>query len=343
MLMWLGFLLFHQDLYESNLKMENTGFMDVVNSRAQRMDMICKDKFYDGKGNTLRVSHLYWLQNLNIAYCPIFKSATSTWRNHLINLLNLTHGPIEKNQKNDKGEKRRVQMHDTLLYLGAVNPKSRDWINYIKELPAQNNFTGFMVVRHPFERLVSAYRDKLERNNLKEPFYYEKFGKHFVEKYREMAIEALGEEYFSKENNFGTPIKVFDNRRPNADLPSFWEFAQSVIDKYKIDEHWVPINEYCSICSPTTLKAFHYILKFEELSTEEAYFLEHCHWNISEDKVVKLNVNHPDDMPGDKLSQMYFSVLSKTQITQLYEIYELDFLLFNYTFQINDLILPPRK
>ncbi len=163
------------------------------------------------------------------------------------------------------------------------------------------------------------------------------------EKYREMAITALGKEYFNKENNFGTPVKVSDNRRPNADLPSFWEFAQSAIDKYKLDEHWAPISAFCSICSLTTLKAFRYILKFEELSTEEAHFVEHCRWNISEDKVVKLNVNHPDDMTGDKLTQVYFSVLSKKQIKGLYELYELDFLLFNYTFQIDDLILPPTE
>ena len=50
-----------------------------------------------------------------------------------------------------------------------------------------------------------------------------------------------------------------------------------------------------------------------------------------EDKVVKLNVNHPEDMPGDEITHLYFSVLSKKQITSLYEIYELDFLLFNYT------------
>ena len=84
-------------------------------------------------------------------------------------------------------------------------------------------------------------------------------------------------------------------------------------------------------------------MKFEELSTEEAYFLKHCNWNIREDKVVKLNVNRPNDIPGDKLTNVYFSVLSKQQIKSLYKIYELDFLLFDYTFEINDLILPPTE
>ena len=100
-----------------------------------------------------------------------------------------------------------------------------------------------MVVRHPLERLVSAYRSKIERNNVVEPYYYETYGKHFVKKYRERATRALGKDYFRKSDNFGTAVKVNDNRRPNSDLPSFWGFSQDVIDRYKLDEHWVPINE----------------------------------------------------------------------------------------------------
>ena len=88
------------------------------------------------------------------------------------------------------------------------------------------------------------------------------------------------------------------------------------------------------------MKAFRYILKFEELATEEADFLNHCHWNISQEK---LNVNRPNYMPGNTLTKAYFSVLSKKQIKGLYELYELDFLLFNYTFQIHDLIIHPTE
>ena len=39
-----------------------------------------------------------------------------------------------------------------------------------------------MVVRHPFERLVSAYRDKLENGN--KLWYYETRGEKMVKKYR---------------------------------------------------------------------------------------------------------------------------------------------------------------
>ena len=199
------------------------------------------------------------------------------------------------------------------------------------------------MLRHPFERLVSAYRDKLERNNIMEPYYYNTFGKHFVKKYREKAKTALGEEYFTEINNFGTPLKVKDNRRQNADLPTFWEFAQSVIDGYKMDEHWEPIYKYCSICNPSSLKAFEYVLKFENLLSEEKKFLEYHRWNISEKDILKLNINRPDTISDDQLTKLYFSSLSQDQIIGLYKVYELDFLLFDYTFQFNDLNLPMTK
>ena len=131
----------------------------------------------------------------------------------------------------------------------------------------------------------------MERNNLAEPYYYKNYGKYFVEKYRENAINVLGTDYFTETNNFGTPIKVEDNRRPNADLPTFWEFSQSVIDGYKMDEHWTPINEYCAICDNISLKAYQYILKYEELDREEDEFLR-IKWN----KILKtrstINVNY---------------------------------------------------
>lgn len=313
-------------------------FMDVMNERKLRVLEVCNAKYYEKQQSNLQASNLYWLRSNEIVWCPIYKAAASTWRNHLINVLKQTHEDGKVKQKTSNA---RYSPQDPLLVQGAIRPSRKVWAKYVQDLSLlNNNLTGFLVVRHPFQRLVSAYRDKLERNNLPAPFYYQNFGKLFVKKYREKAILALGKEFFTENNNFGTPLKVPDNRRPNADLPSFWEFAQSVIDGYKMDEHWQPIFKYCSICNPTTLKAFKYILKFENLLTEEKKFLELHHWNISDKDMLKLNINRPKTISSDEITKLYFSILSKEQIKALYKVYELDFILFDYSFEFGDLVFP---
>ena len=91
-----------------------------------------------------------------------------------------------------------------------------------------------MVVRHPFDRMVSAYRDKLERNNA---WFQKLYGQPFVSKYRQQAVKILGIDFFNETNNFGAVMNVPNNGRRSSNLPSFWEFAQSVIDRYKINVH----------------------------------------------------------------------------------------------------------
>ena len=74
------------------------------------------------------------------------------------------------------------------------------WHKYKSMLAISNiTETSFIVVRHPFERLVSAYRDKLERSHAedyKTDFYYKKYGVKIVEKYRERALNIFGNQFF---------------------------------------------------------------------------------------------------------------------------------------------------
>ena len=95
-----------------------------MNSRTKLLDDVCNSRNFTSKKNYLRTSNLYWLKNENIAYCPIFKSSTSTWRTHLVNALNNTYtgnrtAIISKNSGKDIG------LHEKLMQLGAIKPKSK--------------------------------------------------------------------------------------------------------------------------------------------------------------------------------------------------------------------------
>ena len=94
----------------------------------------------------------------------------------------------------------------------------------------------FMVVRHPFERILSAYRDKLEdlaRDiDARDGFYYTMYGKHIVAEYRQQeAKNSTEKEKLGRE-------------------PTWREFVTYLLNTpvTKFDEHWMPIWMLCSPC-----------------------------------------------------------------------------------------------
>ena len=74
------------------------------------------------------------------------------------------------------------------------------FVRYKKNLRVKNETdVSFIVVRHPFERMVSAYRDKLERTHAKNyltDFYYKAYGKKMVQKFRGQALKRFGDDFF---------------------------------------------------------------------------------------------------------------------------------------------------
>ena len=99
-----------------------------------------------------------------------------------------------------------------------------------KELFVKNGGMSFIVVRDPFERLVSAFLDKISKRYTPESREWETFGEiqvHIREHYRRTQREGL--------------------------IPTFPEFAEFVTKNTtvlspKINNHWKPIYYNCAPC-----------------------------------------------------------------------------------------------
>ena len=112
----------------------------------------------------------------------------------------------------------------------------------------QNPVT-FIIVRHPYERLLSAYRDKFEN---KKKYYYHNYGKLMISQYRQRGIRRFGKQFYqihkSSKRNSNIPYLNAVQRRVNDPTPTFWEFIRYIIDHDNLNEHWRPASLMCSMC-----------------------------------------------------------------------------------------------
>ena len=167
--------------YQNKIRIDaDNNFMRVVMRRREQINRICStykvplmSKPPISKNN---IKNLYWLVEKRIAYCPVFKSACIAWLQNLITLSTANKSIISTARKLGKYTIGQVKN------VGAIKPSASTWYNYVLLTP-HLNLTAFMIVRHPFERLVSAYRDKLERINYSpqdKSYFYETYGKRIV-------------------------------------------------------------------------------------------------------------------------------------------------------------------
>lgn len=88
------------------------------------------------------------------------------------------------------------------------------------------------------------------------------------------------------------------------------------------DDHWIP---YYLFCTPCLLK-YDIIGKVETMMQDQVYTI----WSAGLEQKIQPRWMHRSSN-SNKMTEIYFSQLSQQQIDQLYQLYKLDFELFNYS------------
>ncbi|XP_045137165.1 LOW QUALITY PROTEIN: carbohydrate sulfotransferase 11-like [Portunus trituberculatus] len=107
-----------------------------------------------------------------LAWCPVYKAASTSWLYGFLSLAGISESYMQNTKEQVSTVARRV------------------WpaMPYDEAKEAMDMCVKVLVVRHPFERLASAFRDKLERVAGGEKHgtehFYKKYGRKIVEKYR---------------------------------------------------------------------------------------------------------------------------------------------------------------
>ncbi|XP_069693257.1 carbohydrate sulfotransferase 11 isoform X2 [Periplaneta americana] len=166
------------------------------------------------------------------------------------------------------------------------------------------SFTKFLFVRHPFERLLSAYHNKLEQHYQSSKYFQSRFGRLIIKHYRQNpSNESL----------------------TRGDDVTFKEFAAYLTGQKEIvfNEHWKPIYD---LCHPCTI-SYDIIGKYETLDQDSEFILK---------QVGETGISFPHAPKSSSTTsnlRKYFGTLHHDIIRQLYDVYEMDFKLFGYNLE----------
>ena len=227
-------------------------------------------------------------------YCGNPKAGTTTWVAHLIKLMTSNKRP-NPFQGKITGHQRRKNVAEFFKTKMSSFKRRKNKHSITKSdfnaFLLENSILLFSFVRHPFERLVATYLDKCSGAD---PVYY-----HWSVKYRTFPdfIEFVLKQH--KENNVDVHVKTFAQNCQYCNIPynvigrmeSFQEDVKYIIIKNHLEDI-LPLEETLSF---------------------------HRNQKGKSSKRAK-----------EKKSLQLFSQLAKSQIRQLYDIYKIDFKMFNY-------------
>ncbi|XP_019321032.2 carbohydrate sulfotransferase 9 isoform X1 [Panthera pardus] len=237
------------------------------------------------------VSRIYVEDKHKILYCEVPKAGCSNWKRILMVLSGLASSAYNIS-------------HDAVHY--GKHLKKLDSFDLKGIYTRLNTYTKAVFVRDPMERLVSAFRDKFEHPN---SYYHPVFGKAIIKKYRPNACEeAL---------NNGSGVK-------------FKEFVHYLLDSHRpvgMDIHWEKVSKLCYPC----LINYDFVGKFETLEEDANYFLQ----LIGAPKELKFpnfkDRHSSDERTNAQVVRQYLKDLTRAERQLIYDFYDLDYLIFNYT------------
>ncbi|KAM9444631.1 carbohydrate sulfotransferase 11 isoform 2-T2 [Clarias gariepinus] len=166
-------------------------------------------------------------------------------------------------------------------------------------------YLKFIFVRDPFERLVSAYRNKFTRSY--NTAFHKRYGTKIVRRHRaNPQPEAL---------------------EKGSDV-SFEEFVYYLVDprtqrEEPFNEHWERAHTLCHPC----LIHYDVVGKYESLAEDSRYVLKLA----GAEREVKFPASSKSVRTTESMAAKFFSNISPFYQKKLYNLYRMDFLLFNYS------------
>nr|XP_039251991.1 carbohydrate sulfotransferase 9-like [Styela clava] len=299
--------------------------------RMQNIQEACK-KYPNGKFTDLiDLKRMLYDDTHKTIMCVIPKAACTTWKSLMYYLMG-------KSTLEDA-----FNVKKSYLVMNYGKMKSMAKLSSRGVVERLNTYTKFMVTRHPYRRLVSAYKNKFQGE--KTAFVYShgrEIARHFIASYlngynlkyarhtRQEALETITSNPEFLKLNQADQLKVMDiTMRGFSGNITFDEFIRhGVIAKADIprnlDIHWRPQHLLCNPCAIN----YDYVVRFDDLEYDSERILDHIQQSDPKEKWIKFPPGKPAVNPN--VTQEYFSKISSETLANLRNIYEKDFQYFKY-------------
>lgn len=213
-----------------------------------------------------------------VIYCFVPKVASTQWKKSLLVL---------------KEEDERMYREKNVTVI--------ENLNYVSEEDAREMLTSyftFLFVRDPLERILSAYKSKLLKDN---KTFRRVFGRKIIAQFRPNASQHALE---------------------TGSVVTFPEFTSFLLQTKHYDEHWRPVDDLCSPCAAN----YDFIGHYEDLAEEAPYLVKKAG--------IDDRVSFPTFRASNTTAEMlkYYSHVPNKKILQLAKIYENDYKMFKFPF-----------
>ncbi|XP_063610472.1 carbohydrate sulfotransferase 11-like [Penaeus indicus] len=265
--------------------------------RRQRVHEVCNKYGFNSSRNQIINSKEFLVNKEHgLIWCNVFKAASSTWMWHFNILAGYTEEELLDN------------INDPLNMARARYPRL-DEQSLRTALQSSPPPLAFMIARHPFIRLVSAYRDKIAR--YAPP--YQSLHHRIMKAHPELGV--------------GTAIKLLGILFGQRQYPTFPQFVQYVLDQHRsklsLNEHWESMFKYCTPCQAN----FTVFAKVETLDEDSSYIM---HASGIQGLLKPKIINRGQEGSSEKVAKHFLCQLSKRQIRGLISLYKYDLEMFEY-------------
>ncbi|XP_071509231.1 carbohydrate sulfotransferase 11-like [Diadema antillarum] len=267
--------------------------------RQATLDKECRRIGYPTEVPEYTAKHIFVIEKYRLVYCFIPKVGCSNWKRILMVL-------DEQVDAVDGLTSDEVHIKSHFKFLSSYPPDEQEKI--------LRTYQKFVFVRHPFERLVSVFRNKFEdleyyRHNR----FFHPFAREIIKEWRP---RATNEARTTGENvTWEEFVKYLTHTVKRAPF----EARRSI----HFSDHW---REMVSIASPCEVD-YNFIGKLEHVSTESKYLLRK--WGV-EDRVSYPGSETSRPTNSSSMYESYFRRLPRKDLLKLWSIYRKDFYFFGY-------------